>query len=575
MAGTELKQSKDAPLSFFSFQDIIASVTALMVLITLVIALDPIGDEFVTRKRSAGAEPMSQAARVEQARARVDTANAALQETRRILMERQAQQVVTADQVARLDRLVAAERAEADALQRIESAGDSERKSVADRTLIAQQALADAERELVRRREAAADSAMKGRVRAFSGPAESLKPLLLEVGAERLVAGTLDDRRIPRELATCLGADDVAVECMSLTLAQHPAAEWYVLFIVRQDAVERFRRLREALYGRGYEIGWQIWDGSAGGFFERPEPSAPPPDAGIPSARSPNGDPVGPAPVVPAAVASILRAPKRGRKGGSIGTDPFGLFLDALCNTLGVVMLVLMCILVFSKDGEGESDPKATEAEAIRLEAIAAELEQELRGALEAVSKLPPAGDPALVGRWNQLLAEGERVRDKTATLRESIAAIRKELERRSSELAEIALRLREMEAKVSSIALASPAEDNFIRLSRFRTDARAPLLLAVSGGRVSAPALAPGARELAPPKGGLPLVADSDAVAAVDQLVGTRTPGEIRIEVAVWSDSFGGYKKLERLLVERGYAINPLPVQAGESLKAGVGGAQ
>lgn len=589
MAGTELNQSKDAPLSFFSFQDIIASVTALMVLITLVIALDPLGDEFVTRK-SAGSDPMSQSARVEQARARVDAANAALAEARKALLERQSQPAVTADQVARMDRLIGSEREGLAALERIASMGDAQLRAIEDRNLVVMTSLADAERDLAKRRETAVDRAMQARVRAFEGPAEALRPLLLEVGDATLVAGALDDLRVPRESARCAGAGDEVVACVAEILRTHPADAWYVLFVVRPDAVDRFIQLRELMYGRGYEIGWQLWDGTAAGFFERPDPDAvvpPVQDAPEPAGGSgrasravpehpPAGEvPVAPPVVIPAAVATVARSHRRGRKGGSIGTDPFGLFLDALCNTLGVVMLVLMCILIFSKEGEGSSDPAATEAEAVRIERMAVDLEQELQGVLDALAKLPPSGDPALVERWKQLLAEGERLRTRRAALQDAIAATRSALEARARELSELETRLRAIEAQVAALVSAAPAPTDFIRLSRFKADVRTPLLLAVAGGRVSAPVLARGAQELAAPAQGLALMTDADAAAAVAQLVGSRTPRDVRIEVAVWSDSFGGYKKLERLLVDRGYAINPLPVQVGKSLKAGVGGAQ
>ena len=139
MAGTELKQSKDAPLSFFSFQDIIASVTALMVLITLVIALEPLGDEFSLRKRAAAA-PMSQEGRVEQARIRLERAQAAIAQARQALQERQATPNVTADLLARMERLVAPERDGVAALEQVASAGDAELRALEDTLLVLQTA---------------------------------------------------------------------------------------------------------------------------------------------------------------------------------------------------------------------------------------------------------------------------------------------------------------------------------------------------------------------------------------------------------------------------------------------------
>lgn len=577
MAGADTGQSKDAPLSFFSFQDIIASVTAMMVMVTLVIALDPLGDEINVRRKS-GSDALSQAARAEQAQSRADAARAALAQARQALLERQAQPEVTADQVARMDRLVGSEREGIAALERVAAAGDAELRASEDRLLVATNALADAERALQRQRDLAADRLMQARVRAFEGPAESLRPLLLEIGPQAVVAGELDTARTPKEIARCDGGDAVAIPCLDAVLREHPASGWYVLLVVRPDAVARFSALRDALYGRGYEIGWQVWDSAGGGFFERPPAAeaqgiAP----GSPSART--DVPGHSSPTVPlvmtAAVATVARVHRRGRKGGAIGVDPFGLFLDALCNTLGIIMLVLMCILIFSKTGEGAADAKSTEAEASRLETVAIDLERELAGVLESISRLPPSGDPALVERWKALLAEGERLRTSKAALQAAVAQARATLEARQRDATEADARRRLIAERTSSLAAATPAPANFIRLSRFRADARSPVLLAVASGRASAPAIAPGTKEISAPASGLPLATDEDAAQAVAQLVGGRAPGAVRIEVAVWSDSFGAYKRLERVLVERGYAINPLPVQVGQPLRAGVGGAQ
>lgn len=591
MAGADTGQSKDAPLSFFSFQDIIASVTAMMVMVTLVIALDPLGDEISVR-RKPGSDSLSQAARVEQAQSRADAAKASLAQARQALLERQAQPEVTADQVARMDRLVGSERDGIAALERVAAAGDAELRASEDRLLVATSALADAERALQRQKDLSADRLMQARVRAFEGPAEALRPLLLEIGPQSLVAGELDAARTPREIARCDGGDAVAIPCLDLILRDHPASGWYVLLVARPDAVVRFAALRDALYGRGYEIGWQVWDSATGGFLDRPdpvgdEPAAPDAPAVAPAPAAPAATsarvPAGPAdsgvPAAPlvltAAVATVARVHRRGRKGGAIGVDPFGLFLDALCNTLGIIMLVLMCILIFSKSGDGTADPKATEAEASRLEAMALDLERDLAGVLESIARLPPSGEPALVERWKPLLAEGERLRTQKAALQASVAQSRATLEARQREIADADAKRRLIAERTSALAASAPAPANFIRLSRFRADSRSPVLLAVAAGQVSAPSIAPGTKEIAAPASGLPLASDADAVQAVTQLVGGRAPASVRIEVAVWSDSFGAYKRLERVLVERGYAINPLPVQAGQPLKAGVGGAQ
>lgn len=575
MAGTELKQSKDAPLSFFSFQDIIASVTALLVLITLVIALDPLGDEVSLRKRSAPA-PMSQEGRAEQARVRLESATSAIAQARQALQERQAQPNVTADLVARMDRLIGPDRDGVAALEQVAAKGDAELRAIEDRLLVVQTETKDTEREIVKSLDAERDRIMRSRVRVFKGPPETLKPLLLELRPDAVVVGTLNDSNVPVELARCDGSGKDLTDCIARLIEAHPKQEWYGLLVVWADGLERFRDLRAAFIGRGYQVGWQIWDGAGGGFFERPDEPWPEPrqPAAPPDAAAPPAGPQASAPqlpeaphpwplTIPASVATLARVHRRGRKGGSIGTDPFGLFLDALCNTLGVVMLLLMMLLIFSKDESATRDPKVAAAEAAESERMAIDAERELKGLLDALSKLPPSGDPALVERWNALLAEGERLRTRHAALQDSISQLRETLEARTKELEESEARKRVVDAQFAELAARSPVTPDFIRLSRFRPDPRQPLTLGVAFGQVSQLQVDPSSGAEAP-KQGMPLSTDEEADAAIARLVAGRAPAEVRLEIAVWADSFPEYKRLERRLVERGYAMNPIPVKVG-----------
>jgi hypothetical protein len=601
MAGTELKQSKDAPLSFFSFQDIIASVTALMVLVTLVIALDPLGDEMSLRKRSA-ASPMSQEGRAEQARIRLEAAKAAASQARQALQERQSQPNVTADLVARMDRLIAPERDGIVALEQHAAKGDAELRAVEDRLLVLQTETRQTEHEMVKAREAETERIMRSRVKLFKGPPETLKPLLIELLPDSIVIGTLDPSNAPVEMTTCKGSTQQIIDCISKMLASHPKDQWYGLFVIRSDGIDQFGELRAAFIGRGYEVGWQVWDSTGGGFFQRPEgdaspgaagPSAPAPagmpagGAAPPAAAAPSSgpraaapaDPPGPGPaplVIPASVATVARMHRRGRKGGSIGTDPFGLFLDALCNTLSVIMLLLMLLLVFAKDDGATPDPKMAAARAADTERLAIEAEGELRGLLESLSKLPPAGDPALIERWNALLAEGERLRTRRAALQEAISDLRETLEARRKELEEAEARKRVVDSQFAERATKSPKTPDFIRLSRFRPDERRSRTFGVAYGQVATLRVTPGVPTDAP-RQGKPLRTDDEADAAIDELLAGMTPESVRLEIAVWADSFAEYKRLERRLVERGYAINPIPLKVGDQVGvvAGQGGVQ
>jgi hypothetical protein len=42
----------------------------------------------------------------------------------------------------------------------------------------------------------------------------------------------------------------------------------YMVFVVHQDSIARFERLRDAMIRRGYEVGWQLWDGTPASFLD-------------------------------------------------------------------------------------------------------------------------------------------------------------------------------------------------------------------------------------------------------------------------------------------------------------------
>lgn len=255
-------------------------------------------------------------------------------------------------------------------------------------------------------------------------------------------------------------------------------------------------------------------------------------------------------------------------------TDAMDLFLDAICNTLGVVMFVLLVVATFAAPPEAPA-AAAPVVDPSRLQALQREAE-ELRTEIDS---LPPEGDPALLARVRAL---EESIREASARLDAALAATRADALRVAAANAAADAALEDAARTEREVASAEEARrreasrSQLVRVSRFRQDSRPALLLLVSGGRASRALVSPGQKELPPPTAaGWALDSERAVQAAIAQLLSGADPGRQRVEVGVWADSFPEYKRLERALVELGYDINPLPVEVGRPLRSGAGGVQ
>lgn len=281
---------------------------------------------------------------------------------------------------------------------------------------------------------------------------------------------------------------------------------------------------------------------------------------------------------------SVARYRRRrySRVGGAAAVDPYELFMDALCNALGTIMFVMLCIAIFSRvpDGDEQVDPVEAEKELKALEASDAVLQAELTTLLATLASLPPAGDPEIARRWKEVLSQFD------ATHAKKIAEVdlRKEAQRQfqasGAQLKELLERKRDMDdrlARLEKVRKELNTTVQFVRTSRFRADARKAVLLLCSGGRVSVATVAPGTVAIAEPQGeGNPVMDAAGARLLVHQLFSGKAPGDWRAEVAIWPSGFAAYKLLERAMIDQGYAINPLVVPPGESIRSGlVGGVQ
>ncbi|MBM4111842.1 MAG: hypothetical protein FJ253_00455 [Phycisphaerae bacterium] len=263
------RRRDDAPaISLFSFQDIMAAVTGIMILVTLLLALEPLAEEMLqpSRRRTAPTDPAPSTS--------IEDATALVQRLEADVSRRLASPAVDEAEVARLE-------AEADSQQRLAD-GVRERR---DRALAAksraESQLAGAERLEAEARESLESTLarwrraqMQARVRFLPGERFPRSPLFIEVGGAGLSLGEFDAEGVVSQIGR--SADGAWPSIASLLGDRTPEA-WQAVFVVRQDGLDRFESLRGAFHERGWEVGWQLWDAREGGFFDAPTLEGAPP----------------------------------------------------------------------------------------------------------------------------------------------------------------------------------------------------------------------------------------------------------------------------------------------------------
>lgn len=269
------------PITLFSFQDIMAAVTGVMILVTLLLAIEPLAEEMLPQTqptasespavadRDASAEPTVEPLAEEEPPMAVAMAQRLVDELEAMIAQRRAEPEVDPATVASLEAQLAAMSAiEKDAQERLRRVEVSLAKAAVEREA-AHRAESDATASLELSLERLDRESRRARVRFLPGERYEKMPLFIEVRADGCTIGAFDARGAVAPIADGRGkgVDPATVE--QLLGPRSPSAHQLVL-IVRQDALASFLALREALLGRGWEVGWQLWDANEGGFFDPP-----------------------------------------------------------------------------------------------------------------------------------------------------------------------------------------------------------------------------------------------------------------------------------------------------------------
>lgn len=245
-------------------------------------------------------------------------------------------------------------------------------------------------------------------------------------------------------------------------------------------------------------------------------------------------------------------------------------------------MFILLCVVVFTKPPEGdrvENDPAVTAESTKALTAQAATLERTLSSLLQALAAVPPSGDPAIIKRWQEVLAELDQMHSKKLAEVDAEANARARLRASAKSVTDAEERKRNIDeelARLDDVRKKQNTVIQFVRIARFRPDARKSVLLLCADGRVVAAKVEGKGQEISEPTGtGIPILDAASARLAVSQLFAGKVPSAWRAEVAVWPSGYKAYKLLERELIAQKFGINPLPVPSGEPIREGVGGIQ
>ena len=272
---------------------------------------------------------------------------------------------------------------------------------------------------------------------------------------------------------------------------------------------------------------------------------------------------------------SALRRRRRRRRTGTTSSDAFDLFLDALCNALGVIMFIMLVVVIFTKSADKDEkpiDPKAAAEEIARLETEAQKLELKLFSVIAALSSLPTVGDPTLLEKWKVATKNLEATHERMRSEAEASQIIRKQLGTRQGAKSELQEKKDAIEMTIEALAQARTSKRGavqFIRLARLRWDSHPKFVqILCAGGRVSpANFTVKGQRFFEPVGIGTIVTDDKSAQQVFNQLFAGKSPNDYRVEVVVWPSGFSAFKKLEKIIIESKFSINPIPVPVGDSM--------
>ena len=260
------KKGSENAVNLFSFQDVLACLTGVLIMVSLLLCIDGLSNNIEAAKGAkASGDPVTDAARLQPLTEEVATLRRTLEQRKGGVDVTRKEVDVLEDRLKQMAANIEQETARiADAQARLDAAR-SESATVDARVLALRQQLEDAKRE-TRRVE------LRERVRFRPGPRYAKSPVFIETTPTRVILGELDADRTPMLIAR-LDDPNADARIVGSLGARLPDSS-YMVFVVHEDAIARFAALRDELTRRGYEVGWQLWPSDGPSFMDGTEPVA-------------------------------------------------------------------------------------------------------------------------------------------------------------------------------------------------------------------------------------------------------------------------------------------------------------
>ena len=246
-------------MSFFSFQDIIACVTGILLLVTLLLAL-----ELITRTENVPTEDAVDVSALEKkfndAKHRREDLEREVAGLRQKATEWKAREPFTEDDVARLAKRVAALRNSndyADArLRKLKGEHDLVRRSVTE----AEKAVRELTDKTAAARTDHTRQQQRRRVTLLGGDPRQRKPLLVECSATELAVGERVGQTGEVTLSRRFTEADPVRDFLNWVLATYPdRTKVQFVLLVRPNGLERFSPIAGTLMRERYPVGWDVW----------------------------------------------------------------------------------------------------------------------------------------------------------------------------------------------------------------------------------------------------------------------------------------------------------------------------
>lgn len=254
------RRSAGTPVSFFSFQDIITSVTGILILVTLLMTL-----ELVTRARflAEGPAPGPDALpalhrAIQHAEIRRDWLRGEVERLGRALASAAATSpLVTADELRRIEYEVGSTAERNDALRARQR---ETLAAVARERVELEKVASEAESAATRAQQlqAKADELRRSnRLVMLPGAGAGKSPVFVESSAAGLVAGTSDvDGRVMPAKRWPVGS----LDALTRWAESRSRTREYFLVLVRPDGVETANEAVDRLRDAGFDVGWEPMD---------------------------------------------------------------------------------------------------------------------------------------------------------------------------------------------------------------------------------------------------------------------------------------------------------------------------